>query len=200
MNVHRPRWAKPAVAAIVLGALAFLLRKPWLTVIGAALITAQPPAKADIAVVLAGDFSGERILRAANLAAAGYVPRVLISGQNGPFDGQEANLAIAFAVRKGHPESIFIPATNLARSTREEAAALTPILRRLGARRVLLITSDFHTARAVRLFRRAAPDLEFAAVASPASAFDPADWWKSREGRKTVLLEWIKTVTEPFGI
>jgi uncharacterized SAM-binding protein YcdF (DUF218 family) len=82
----------------------------------------------------------------------------------------------------------------------EEAQAVTPELRRLGAKRVILVTSDYHTRRAGKIFRAAAPDLMFYVVAAPDVHFTAHGWWHSREGRKTFVLEWTKTVTEWVGM
>ncbi len=80
------------------------------------------------------------------------------------------------------------------RSTREEAAAAAVKLHELGAHRVLLVTSLFHTRRAGALFRAAAPDLTFVVAAAPDQNFTPDGWWHNREARKIFLMEWLKTV------
>jgi uncharacterized SAM-binding protein YcdF (DUF218 family) len=70
----------------------------------------------------------------------------------------------------------------------------------LGAHKVLLVTSDYHTRRAGKIFRSAGPDLQFVVVAAPDNSFTPDGWWRSRQGEKVFLIEWLKTATEPFGI
>jgi hypothetical protein len=42
--------------------------------------------------------------------------------------------------------------------------------------------------------------LEFHVVAAPDRYFSSDGWWKNREGRKTFLVEWEKTVATWFGI
>jgi uncharacterized SAM-binding protein YcdF (DUF218 family) len=66
----------------------------------------------------------------------------------------------------------------------------------MGVKRVILVTSNYHTRRAGSIFRRAAPDLEFYVVASPDEFFNPDSWWKNREASKTFIFEWMKTVAE----
>ena len=186
------------LAALVVLALAF--HSAILAALGGYLVKADPPRKADIALVLAGDASGNRILKAAELVREGYAPKVLVSGPVGMYDYAECDLEIPFAVRRGYPQSYFEPYQHHAHSTQEEADAMLPELRRLGAKTVLLVTSDFHTRRAGRIFRRAAPDLTFDVVAAPDQYFTPSGWWKNREGRKTFMIEWMKTIAEWFGI
>jgi uncharacterized SAM-binding protein YcdF (DUF218 family) len=185
------------VAIIVLG---LIFRNAVLGAMGSYLINAGPPEKADLALVLAGDGEGNRILTAAQLARRGYVSRVLVSGPSGIYGLHECDLAIPFAVKAGYPESYFLHFENDARSTKEEARDAVIRLRQLGAHKILLVTSDYHTRRAGKIFRAAAPDLQFVVVAAPDSSFTPDGWWHNRQGEKIAFNEWIKTVTEPFGI
>ena len=117
--------------------------------------------------MLAGDISGNRILKAAELVREGYASKLLVSGPSGFYGYHECDLAIPFAVKAGYPESIFVHLESDARSTREEALPAVAELRRLGAHRVLLVTSDFQTRRAGRIFRATAPDLTFDVIAAP---------------------------------
>jgi uncharacterized SAM-binding protein YcdF (DUF218 family) len=172
----------------------------WLPRVGTSLEDSGQPRKADIAVVLGGDFFGNRILKAAELAREGYVPKVLVSGPSGQYSFHESDLAIPFAVKHGFPESLFVPAPNDTRSTRDEAVSLVPLLRRMGVHSFLLVTSDFHTRRAARLFRSAAPEMRVFAVAAPDAEFQLESWWKAREGRKSVFLEWTKTFATWLGM
>ena len=185
------------VALVVLG---LIFHNLVLTEIGSYLVNAQSPEKADIALVLAGDGDGSRILTAAQLVRRGYVPQVLVSGPSGEYGHYECDLAIPFAVKAGYPESYFLHFENDARSTKEEAADAVVRLRKLGAHKVLIVTSDYHTNRAGRIYRAAAPDLQFVMVAAPDASFTPDGWWHSRQGEKIAFTEWLKTVTGRFGI
>lgn len=181
--------------ALVL-AVSYALWLPWL---GSWLEKSGMPHQADVAVVLAGDFGGERILRAAELAKAGFVPKVLVSGPSA-YGGTECDLAIPFAVRHGYPESMFECVPSDARSTRAEARVFVPLMKRRDVRSYLLVTSDYHTRRAGKLFHQAGPELTEYVVAAPDAAFQLRKWWQEREGQKAVLLEWIKTVGTWFGM
>jgi uncharacterized SAM-binding protein YcdF (DUF218 family) len=192
------------VAAVVLLAAVLLLAAALHTQIlgglGSYLVQAGPPEKADAALVLAGDNSGNRILTAAELMRQGYVRKVVVSGPGGNYGLHECDLAIPFAVKKGYPESYFEHAEHFAHSTVEEARAVVPQLRRDGYRRILLVTSDYHTRRAAKVFRDAAPDLTFFVVAAPDPYFSASGWWHNREGQKTFLTEWEKTVARWIGL
>ena len=186
---------------LVLAAAAFFTRALWLPALGAALVHDDGPEKADIAVVLAGDYYGHRLEKAAELVRAGYVPAALVSGP--PYYGtHECDIAIAFVVQKGYPGQWFIPFPNSALSTADEAREILSELERRKVHRFLLVTSDYHSARAGRVFRRAAQGsgIEMRIVAAPDEFFRIASWWRSREGQKTVFFEWSKTIATSIGL
>jgi uncharacterized SAM-binding protein YcdF (DUF218 family) len=184
-------------AAIVLAA---LFHAQILSGLAGFLDRSVPPEKADVAFVLAGDAFGHRILKAGELVREGYVPKAVISGPEGYYGYHESDFAIPFAVKAGYPAEYFVPFPNSAKSTREEALDAAEELRHLGAHRVLLVTSLFHTRRAGKLFRATAPDLTFIVVAAPDQYFTRDGWWHDREARKTFLTEWLKTVAGWFRI
>ena len=189
-----------ALALAVVVVLALIFHSAILAALGSYLVKAGPPQKADLIVVLAGDSTGHRIVKSAELVRDGFAPKILVSGPAGMYDFAECDLEIPFAVKRGFPESYFLHFENRAHSTQDEAQAIVPELHRLGAKTILLVTSDFHTRRATKIFRRAAPDLTFYPVAAPDPYFTPDAWWQNREGRKTFVIEWMKTVAEWFGL
>ena len=192
------------IVFLLLAGLVFLTRSWWLPGIGWGLVLDQGPEKADLAVVLGGDLWGLRISKAGDLVRQGYVPEVLVSGPPGFYDQHECEPEIAFAVRRGYPAAWFIPFPDEARSTKDEAAMLLPELRRRQVRRVLLVTSDYHSRRAARIFRAAehasGAGIEIRMVTSPDKEFRPATWWQTRQGRKIAFDEWTKTLAGAIGL
>lgn len=198
---QRSRRLLPGVLLLAgLAVIAVVFRAQLLGAMGAYLVRAAPPQQADAALVLAGDGWGYRILTAAQLARDGFVPRVLVSGPDGAYGLHECDLAIPFAVKHGYSESYFVHLENSARSTASEAQALLPVIRRMGFRRVILVTSNYHTRRAGAIYRKLAPDLTILTVAAPDESFTPNGWWHSREGQKTFVIEWEKTVASWMGL
>jgi uncharacterized SAM-binding protein YcdF (DUF218 family) len=185
---------------LALAAVVVIFHAQILTALGSYLIQADPPQKADAALVLAGDAWGYRILTGAQLVRDGYVPKVLVSGPDGAYGLHETALAIPFAVNHGYPQSYFVPVDHEARSTQTEATAVLPEIRREGIHRLLLVTSNFHTRRAGKIFHDAAPDLTILVVAAPDKNFTPGAWWHNREAQKTFVTEWEKTIAAWFGI
>jgi uncharacterized SAM-binding protein YcdF (DUF218 family) len=185
---------------VLLAAAIFLFRTVWLTWLGDFLVVDQPPFQADMIAVLGGDLRGTRILKAAELCRQGYAPLVLVSGAGNIYGLHESDLAIRWAVQHGYRGDLFIPFHYPAESTRDEEQAVIRELRARHVKRVILVTSNFHTRRASLIFRQLAPDIALGVVASPDQYFSGNGWWKTREGEKTMLFEWTKTVSDWFGI
>ena len=180
--------------------LAAITSQLWLAGLGRYLVRAEAPVPADMVVVLAGDYSGNRILTAGDLVRRGFALKALVSGPSGAYGLHETDLAIPFAVRHGYPESYFVALPNDGKSTREEAADVLAELSKRHAQRIDIVTSDYHTRRAGNIYRSQAPDLEIHMVAAPDLYFSSDGWWKNREGRKTFVLEWLKTISSPLGM
>ena len=195
---------KSLLTLLLVAAVVYFSRDLWLSALGRALVHDDGAAKADIAVVLAGDYWGHRLIKGAELVRQGYVPRVLVSGPPGPYAINEADAAIQFALGKGYPADWFIPLRHTALSTREEAVVVLDALKERNIHSFLLVTSDYHTGRARRIYlnaerqRGGGPDMRV--VASGDQFFTSGDWWRKREGQKTVFMEWTKTIATAFGI
>jgi uncharacterized SAM-binding protein YcdF (DUF218 family) len=185
---------------LVLIAAVWLLRARLLTLAGALLVEDDGLRKADAILVLGGDDSGARIIKAAQLATEGYSSYVLVSGPPNLL-GHDSDATIEFARRNGYPETLFRPVWLPAGtdSTRSEATFLGSYLRTHAIHSVLLVTSNFHSRRAARLWRKQAPWIGVTVVAAPDPSFTPDGWWKTRTGQKVFLLEWTKTIAAWLG-
>lgn len=155
------------------------------------LVTARPTDRADVIVVLAGS-TGDRVREGVRLYHAGVAPRILMTG--GPFfDTSMAAMMADYAVSLGVPsENILIE--DAALSTHTNATGSLPILQAMHARRVLLVTSRFHTARSYRTFRDVLPPDMHLFVQGSDDGVDPETWWRHGEMAETVLIELGKTV------
>lgn len=173
----------------------------WLSGIGHNLVSASVPAKADAIMVLAGDWGGRRILTACELLRKEMAPVILVNGPLEWYGINEADGAIRYAGEHGCDTSRLRAVYIHAFSTEEEARALHPKLREWGIRSVLIVTSNFHTARAARVFQRELrDDIRFTMAGAPDRFFTPDSWWKSREGQKTVFFEYSKTIAYWVGL
>ena len=125
-------------------------------VLGGALVAAQPPAQPHINLGSAAD----RVWHAGALYRAGKARWVLLSAGNQP--GFEQAQSEAEAMREillgmGVPDRAIRIETR-SQTTQENALYSKEIVRQLGARRVLLVTSALHMPRAMEVFRSAFRD------------------------------------------
>lgn len=170
----------------VLGALLGSRAGRWLVV--------DQPEQADAIVVLAGE-TEQRPARALQLLAQGYAPRMILDAPAATHIYRWNQLELAQQYLSGLPDASKLVACPIAgMSTRDEARDVARCLIPLGARRVLLVTSDFHTRRSLAIFRREIPGIQFSAAA----AYDPAQygakWWRHRQWAKTFFDEWVRLV------
>lgn len=106
----------------------------------------------------------QRTLLAARLWRAGRAPILITTG------GQETGVKCAvgqvmadLAIELGVPPEA-VQAETKSRSTHENAAMAAPLLRRLGVRRILIVTDRLHLLRAARSFAREGFVVELAGV------------------------------------
>ncbi|MGA2854123.1 MAG: YdcF family protein, partial [Verrucomicrobiota bacterium] len=125
------------------------------------------PVKADVIVVLGGG-SGERPARAAELFKELDAPRIIVSG----FGDCENNRRIL--LKAGVPAGA-IQLEDKSRTTRENAGFTLKLLRAENARRVILVTTWYHSRRALACFEHYAPEIQFYSRPSY-FAFARADW------------------------
>jgi len=185
---------------IAIALLVWILGGPICTIAGNALIEDDGAVKADAIVVLGGDAYGTRIIRAAELAKSGYATRILVSGPV-TLLGHDSDQTIVYAGRKGYPASMFeaVPLRSTSESTRSEAQYIGRQLVSQEIKSIDLVTSLYHTRRAAWLWRKENPELRINVVPAPDPYFTPEAWYKTREGQKTFILEWTKTLASHLG-
>lgn len=174
--------------------LALLTATQWqatLAYLGNYLVCSDAPQSADLILVLAGDFYGPRVVQAAELARRGYAPKVLISGT--PYqDTTEGEAAIAFLAQQGYRTDSFETFLHHSRSTIEEAIALCPELQRRRTRRVILVTSNYHSRRAAMVFRLLCRHIRFTSMPAADPHYHADRWWADESSRKLCFSEWAK--------
>jgi uncharacterized SAM-binding protein YcdF (DUF218 family) len=193
-----PVWLAGVLICII--AAGCIFARPLLRRLGSLYVQDGPPVAADMIVVLAGDGSGDRILKGAELARQGFAPTVLADSSELTYGRTESDLAAGFAIQNGYSPDLFVRVNWRANSTLEEARHVVNELRRRGAHRVLVVTTLWHTARAGRIFRRLAPEIDFHMIGVRDPWWHDGAWWREREGRKIFLLEGAKTIADYLGI
>ena len=150
------------------------------------------PEKSDAIVVLAGE-TERRPALALELLHGGYGRLVILDVPADIRIYQSTQVELAQKWVQSLPEAASIkicPIQGL--STKDEAEEAAQCLADTGSRKVLLVTSDFHTRRALSIFRARISKYEY----SVAAAHDPKEfglrWWQHREWAKTNFYEWIR--------
>jgi uncharacterized SAM-binding protein YcdF (DUF218 family) len=150
------------------------------------------PGKADVILVLAGD-TNLRPARALELLRRGYASRIILDvpADARVFQWSEAELAERYV--EGLPEARSITICMIhGLSTKSEAQDASPCLREAGAKNVLLVTSDFHTRRALSVFKKEVPNHAYSVAATSNADQFGAQWWRHRQWAKVNLDEWMR--------
>lgn len=157
--------------------------------LGGRLVPGDLLASADALVVLDGAECDLRLAAGVDLLRRGFAPRLVVV-QSRYHDAQHGPARAAAGAR---PREVFLVPCS-AVSTAEEAAVISPILRAWGCASVLIVTSWYHTRRArtvfVRRLQGSGVRVSTYPVAVPGASRH--GWWKSRLGRRTVALEYMK--------
>lgn len=164
---------------------------------GRALIVEDPLHQVDAILVLGGETrEGDRVAHAVKLYQRGLAPLLVVSGTPMGFRTHEAEVMQRHAEFLGVPAERILAVKHNADSTREEADIVVPVLKSRGLKEVILVTSNYHTARAKRIFTKAAGPSGPTFLVSPVhdDSFEPDGWWKKRRHAKTFVYEAIKTV------
>jgi len=160
----------------------------------ARILVVDSPQRSDVILVLAGE-TDRRPARAFELLHEGYGRRVLIDV---PADAKmyafsQLELAQKFVSDLPDARSVSVcPIYGL--STREESHDVEKCLAPLKSDQVLIVTSDFHTRRALSIFRHELRGRVFSAAASHDDTQFGTRWWSHRQWAKTCTEEWLRTL------
>ncbi|NLG68753.1 MAG: YdcF family protein [Firmicutes bacterium] len=193
---RRPRRLLLAASGLAAVALVLLAVHPvLLAALGRWLVVADSPVPADAIVVLGGDWQG-RIQQGIRLYREGWAPLLLVTGGMAIAPGRVQAAYLAEVARRAGVPSQAILTQRESRSTWEDAALTVGLARERGWRRVLLVTSDWHSRRAAMVFRRGwgPAGVEVRSVPSAEWRFDLERWWQDPDGGETVIIEWIRLV------
>jgi uncharacterized SAM-binding protein YcdF (DUF218 family) len=154
----------------------------------------ENPQPADAIVVLAGE-TEQRPRRALELLSQGLAPQVVfdvpVAAKIYGVTTQE--LAENYVKQLPQRQSVSIcPIFGL--STKTEAPDVARCLAQFGPHKVLLVTSDYHTRRAVSTFQHELPQYQFFVAAARDPRQFGIPWWRQRQWAKLNLDEWLRFV------
>ena len=190
------------------GALIFLAAWPLIAWIGArALIVEVDVERPQAIVVLSGSSAYvERTRAAAQLFAARGAPQIILTndGERGGWSSAEqrnpsfSELANAELVRAGVPAEKIELVPQTVTNTYDEARAVRDYAAARGLRSLLIVTSAYHSRRALWAWRRAfsGSGVELGIKTAPVGAQTPAPplWWLQARGWHAVAAEYPKLI------
>jgi uncharacterized SAM-binding protein YcdF (DUF218 family) len=138
--------------------------------------------KADVIVVLGGS-GPERSEHAAELFKAAEAPLIVCTGSGDAGDNE------ACLTNSGVPASAILLESK-SRTTRENAQFTIAMLRAHGVKSAIIVTSWFHSRRALACFEHYAPDIKF--YSRPSYVGYPRSDWKSKGINGYIKAEYEK--------
>ena len=201
----RRRLAWITLLALVLAAGAYFARVPLLTRIGTHLVRVDPLARGDAIVVLSGG-TPMREIEAADLYLAGYAPTVLLTVEGEPpawdvLRARGMRFETRLDLRKRVIRALGVPDSAVTvldgarvNSTRMETELIKEWVSSHRAKRIIVVTSPFHTARSSLIFSRMlrSEGVEVLTRPAPLDPFQADGWWRDRDQLRSGIIEWQK--------
>jgi len=164
----------------------------WMLARSGRFLVVDEPQKSDTILVLAGE-TDRRPARALDLLAQGYASRIVL---NVPAPATAYGTTYVDLARNwvgSLPQASLITVCPIyGLSTKAETIEADACIRKAGGSSVLIVTSDFHTRRALSIFRHQIKGRPFGVAA----ARDPEQfgefWWRHRQWAKTNVDEWLR--------
>jgi len=156
------------------------------------MLVVDAPEPSDVILVLAGE-TDKRPERALELLSRGYGRRVVIDVPAAARIYAFTQVELAEKYVQGLPQSASVgicPIEGL--STRDEARDAEKCLAHEEGNRILIVTSDFHTRRALSAFRREIHGKVFAVAGAHDATNFGTRWWTHRQWAKTCVDEWLR--------
>jgi uncharacterized SAM-binding protein YcdF (DUF218 family) len=153
--------------------------------------------KADAIVVLGGE-AGERVHEGVQLYNNGYAQHLILTGGLLAWQTNSADIMKKQALAAGVPERAIITESS-AESTRGNAVLIMPILKKLKANKIIVVTSAYHSKRAKMIFDHCLKPLGIkviirSVIPNQYTRYSPSFWWTRHEDRQFVLSELFKYV------
>ena len=148
------------------------------------------PEHADVIVVMGGGNNDLRYWNGVRLMEEGYAPRLILDvfSKGVTFGNSDLDLARNFVNRTTPGKSTICPLGD--NSTYEEARYLGECVRGMNVKSVLVVTSSYHTRRALSILQKRLPQYHFSTYAAADPYFFGERWWQTREWAKTTYGEW----------
>jgi DUF218 domain len=152
------------------------------------------PRPSDVILVLAGE-TDRRPERALQLLAQGYGRRILLDVPANSKIYEFTQIQLAQKYVQDLPQAASVSICRIdGLSTKDESKDAEKCLAREGGKSVLIVTSDFHTRRALSIFQHEIPGHEYSVAAARDEEQFGVRWWTHRQWAKTFVDEWLRLI------
>jgi hypothetical protein len=157
-------------------------------------LVVDAPQRSDVILVLAGE-TDRRPELALKLLAQGYGRRIVLDvpAETKIYEFTQLQLADKYVRDLPQAASVSVcPIEGL--STKDESKDAERCIAHEGGKSVLIVTSDFHTRRALNVFRTEIPGHEYSVAAARDETQFGVRWWTHRQWAKTFVNEWLRLI------
>jgi uncharacterized SAM-binding protein YcdF (DUF218 family) len=154
--------------------------------------------KADVIVVISGGDTDARINEGVKMYFQKWAPKIIFSGAAATGDVSNALAMKRIAVSEGVPEKDILIEED-SKTTRENAEFSAEIIREIGAKKIILITSPYHQRRAYQEFKTVLDDeVKIINHSAVDENWRKKNWWEDPTARFLTFVEILKSVYSFF--
>jgi uncharacterized SAM-binding protein YcdF (DUF218 family)/glycosyltransferase involved in cell wall biosynthesis len=187
--------------SLILACYILLFHSPIVWIAGDQLAVSHEPQKVDAIVVLSGD--GEinyinqsyqrRTLDAIKYFKNGYASQIIISsGRDQTFS--EVEIIKSLLVKRGVPEDVIFLINEYPKSTFENISLINDKLNKNNIKSIILITSPYHSRRALWIFRKTFPELIVLAPKVIDTPSKEIEWSTSVDQLRVIVYEYVSII------
>ena len=200
-HFRRSRVRLSKYVIFIAGGYLILFYTPLVWFAGNQLAVRHDPKKADAIIVFSGDGESSyinqsyqrRTLDAVHYFKSGYAPLIILSsGRDQTIS--EVELIRSLLINRHVPESSIKILNQYPRSTFENVVLVKGILEKKNINSILLITSPYHSRRALWVWRKAMPELKVLAPVLVDTPNDRPQWNANIYQTKVILYEYAAIV------
>ncbi|MFA5052202.1 MAG: YdcF family protein [Patescibacteria group bacterium] len=175
---------------------------PLNTLLVKPLVHDDQPIPSDVIIILGGGINTdthslpwgveERVAKGVSLFKDGYAPKIIVSGGITHYGGEsESEVMAPYAEMLGVPAEEIIQ-EDRSKDTHTNALYSTEIMRDHGWQRAIIVTSDFHSSRACRIFKKVT--LNIICVAAPQNPVFTGDPYRNVLDFRVIVREYAAWV------
>ena len=185
----------------------------WFLYYGGRYLQHEDPLQKSDAIFVLGGTRVERWLEAYELYREGYAPLILLSPERAePAETLIRERGVPFPstpelqrdalLRMGVPASAILAPAGWVDNTAQEGNVLKRSVEARGWKRMIVVTSKYHTRRSRFAMQRAlrGTGTDVIVRASRYDPSDPARWWRTRADLRFAGSEWVKLVLYRLGL